>query len=169
MLNEEISNEVLKKTKDEVMLAYRMFVRPTAETLIGDLKETVAASEKAKTGQAKDPKGEMTVKQLIDKDQGATSVDISELGLRDFKRTANKYGLDFAIVKSRDQDPSVYTVFFKAKDTDVINNVVAEYTAKQMKRDSQKRPSVRAMLTKFKEMLKNAPHKEHEKRKEQER
>ena len=169
MLNEEISNEVLKKTKDEVMLAYRMFVRPTAETLIGDLKETVAASGKAKTGQAKDPKGEMTVKQLIDKDQGATSVDISELGLRDFKRTANKYGLDFAIVKSRDQDPSVYTVFFKAKDTDVINNVVAEYTAKQMKRDSQKRPSVRAMLTKFKEMLKNAPHKEHEKRKEQER
>ncbi len=169
MLNEEISNEVVKKTKDEIMLAYRMFVRPTAETLIRDLKETVAASEKAKAEQTKDLKGEMTVRQLIDKDQGATSVDISALGLRDFKRTANKYGLDFAIVKSRNQDPPVYTVFFKAKDTDVINNVVAEYTAKQMKRDSQKRPSVRAMLTKFKEMLKNAPHKEHEKRKEQER
>ena len=56
MLNEEISNEVVKKTKDEIMLAYRMFVRPTAETLIRDLKETVAASEKAKAEQAPEVK-----------------------------------------------------------------------------------------------------------------
>ena len=166
MLNEEIAGDVLRKTKEGIMLAYRMVVKPSAEVLINDLKETITGPAKEKT---QDPKGEMTVKQLIDKDQGASSVDVASIGLKDFKRTANKYGLDFAVVKSRNQDPPVYTVFFKAKDKDVINNVVADYTAKQMKLDVKKKPSILAAISKFKEMLKNAPHKEHEKRKEQER
>lgn len=169
MLNEEITGDVLRKTKEGIMLAYRMVVKPSAEVLINDLKETITDPAKEKLEKAQDPKGEMTVKQLIDKDQGASSVDVASIGLRDFKRTANKYGLDFAVVKSRNQDLPVYTVFFKAKDKDVINNVVADYTAKQMKLDVKKKPSVHAAISKFKEMLKNAPHKEREKRKEQER
>ena len=72
-------------------------------------------------------------------------------GLKDFQRVARKYGVDFAVVKDKNNEPPIYTVFFKAKDQDAINNVVREYTNKKMKQQSK--PSVLEKLNKFKEMV----------------
>ncbi len=77
-------------------------------------------------------KGKQSVKQLVGQGQGVSSMDIGDSGVRDFKRIANKYGVDFAITKDKSIDPPKYTVFFKAKDADAITAVLKEYAAKVM-------------------------------------
>ena len=62
------------------------------------------------------PGKEMSVKELLKKDEGAKNIDIAELGIGDFKPIARRYGMDFAVVKSKYLDPPKYTVFFKARD-----------------------------------------------------
>jgi len=117
-------------------------------------------------------KGEQSVKDLIGQGQGVNSLDVGDSGIRDFRKIANKYGVDFAIVKDKEVTPPKYTVFFKAKDADAITNVLKEYSAKQVKRNKHKqkeRPSVLDKLKKFKAIVAKMPRKEIEKKKEKER
>jgi hypothetical protein len=114
--------------------------------------------------------GKQTVKQLIGQGQGVESMDIGDSGVRDFKHIANRYGVDFAIVKDKNENPPRYTVFFKAKDVDAITAVLKDYSAKQMKRkEDREKPSVIEKLKEYKEKVKNTPRRDKEKRKEQER
>ena len=116
--------------------------------------------------------GKQTVKELVGQGQGVSSMDIGDVGIRDFQRIANKYGVDFAIVKDKTEETPKYTVFFKARDVDAITAVVKDYTAKQMKHKADKekdKPSIIEKLKQFKEQVKNTPRKDKEKRKEQER
>ena len=114
-------------------------------------------------------KGKQTVKELIGQGQGVSSMEIADNGLREFKRIANRYGVDFAVVKDKNEDPPRYTVFFKAKDADAITAVLKDYGDKMTKKKENERPSVLEKLKAFKEIVANMPHKNREKRKEQER
>lgn len=115
-------------------------------------------------------KGKQSVKELIGQGDGVKTVDIADAGLKDFQKTANKFGVDFAIVKDTEAKPPRYTVFFKAKDADAIDKVMSIYAAKQLKKEQKaEKPSILKKLAKFKDIVKNTPRKEHEKRKEQER
>ena len=105
---------------------------------------------------AKDPvKGRQSVKQLIGQGQGISSLEIGDSGIRDFKRTARKFGADFAIVKDKSEDPPKFNVFFKARDADAIKQILKEYAAKQTKRKKaaeKERPSILQKLKKFKDL-----------------
>lgn len=129
--------------------------------------------KKAVARVAKDTvKGKQSVKELIGQGQGVSSMDIGDSGIKDFKKIANKYGVDFAIVKDKNADPPLYTVFFKAKDADAIKQILKEYVAKQMKKKekaAEKKPSILQKLKKFKEKVASMPRKDKERRKEQER
>ena len=129
--------------------------------------------KKAVDRMAKDSvKGKQSVKELIGQGQGVSSMDIGDSGIKDFKKIANKYGVDFAIVKDKNADPPLYTVFFKAKDADAIKQILKEYAAKQMKKKekaAEKKPSILQKLKKFKEKVASMPRKDKERRKEQER
>ena len=114
--------------------------------------------------------GEQSVKELIGQGQGVSSMPIGDSGVKDFKKSCNKYGVDFAIVRDKVADPPQYTVFFKAKDADAITNVLKEYATKQMRKQQKKqRPSILEKLKKFKDIVAKTPKKEKERRKEQER
>lgn len=116
-------------------------------------------------------KGKQSVKELIGQGQGVSSMDIGDSGIKDFKKIANKYGVDFAIVKDKEADPARYTVFFKAKDADAITQILKEYAAKQTKkkeRAAEKKPSILQKLKKFKEKVASMPRKSKERRKERE-
>jgi len=82
----------------------------------------------------------MTVKQLVKQGQGASSMEVSGESMRTFKRIANKYGVDFAIVK--------------------------EYSAKVVKREQKEKPSLIKQLRKLKEEIAKRPRKVKEKFKE---
>ena len=114
-------------------------------------------------------KGEQTVKQLIGQGQGASSMAISGESIRDFKRIANKYGVDFAIVKDKTVNPPRYTCFFKAKDIDAITAVAQEYAAKVVKLQTKPKPSLLKQIRKLKDAISKMPHKERTKSKEKSR
>ena len=124
-----------------------------------------------KTAKKNEPvRGEQSIKELVGQDQGVSSMPIGDKGVRDFKKICKKYGVDFAIVKDKNEDPPIYTVFFKAKDADAIASVLKEYSAKQMKKQEKKeRPSILEKLKKFKDIVAKQPKKEKERRKEHER
>ena len=111
-------------------------------------------------------KGEQTVKQLIKQGQGASSMEVSGESIKDFKRIANKYGVDFAIVKDKTIDPPRYTCFFKAKDVDAITAVVKEYSAIVVKLQGKTKPSLLKELSRLKEEIAKKPRRVKEKFKE---
>lgn len=110
--------------------------------------------------------GKQTVKQLIKQGQGASSMEVGGESMRTFKKIANKYGVDYAIVKDKTADPPKYTCFFKAKDIDAITAVVKEYSAKMVKREKKEKPSILEQLRKIKEKIAMQPRRVKEKFKE---
>ncbi len=107
-------------------------------------------------------KGKQTVKELIGQGQGASTMVVSGDSVRDFKRCADKYGVDFAIVKDKGSNPPRFTCFFKAKDIDAITKVVAEYSAKVMKKQTRK-ASIVKQLHQLKAEIAKIPRKVHQK------
>ena len=154
-MNDEVSEKV-------VTIAFRIS-KASALAIYRALKNYV----KEKHNERKAPKhGKQTVKQLISQGQGATSMEVSGESMRTFKRIANKYGVDFAIVKEKDADPPKFTCFFKAKDIDAISAVVKEYSAKVVKHEKNQKPSLLQQLKKIKEEIAKHPRRVKEKFKE---
>ena len=157
MVNEEVSSKTCN-------LAVRT-TKLTLQVIINALKEQARKAEQRKLQKTDEPPhGKQTIKELIGQGQGVTSVDVSKTELKGFQKIAKKYGVDFAVVKDKNNEPPIYTVFFKAKDQDAINNVIREYTNKRMKQKSK--PSVLEKLKKFKDMVAKRPVKQKTRKKE---
>ena len=107
--------------------------------------------------QSRNPKihhGKQTVKQLVRQGAGVQNIEITDKNIKSFERVARKYGVDFALKK--DPSEGKYLVFFKARDADALNAAFAEYSAKTIQRRAPEKPSLRAQLAHFKEVVKNA-------------
>ena len=160
MVNEEVSSKTCN-------LAVRT-TKLTLHVIINALKEQARKAEQRKLHKTDEPPhGKQSIKELIGQGQGVTSVDVSKTELKGFQKIAKKYGVDFAVVKDKNNEPPIYTVFFKAKDQDAINNVIREYTNKRMKQKSK--PSVLEKLKKFKDMVAKRPVKQKTRKKEAKR
>ena len=164
LVNEEVADKTVRLAISTTKLTVRTICRALSKYL--QHRKNKKANKAVKDDHIK---GKQSVKQLIGQNQGVSSLPVGETGLKDFERIAKKYGVDFAIVKDKTVTPTKYMVFFKARDADAIAQVLAEYTAKQMKKQSQNRPSILNALKKFKELVANMPKKEHEKKKEKSR
>lgn len=101
------------------------------------------------------PHGEQTVKELIGQNQGVTSIPLDDIRIRDFSQAAKKYGVDFAVTKDKTVTPPRYVVFFKARDTDALKQILGELTQKQL--NQKERPSLIKQLAKIKDMVKAIP------------
>jgi hypothetical protein len=172
-MNEEVARETVETAARPAKEVGRYLIRKAVQL---DEKALMELIKLMKTAPGKvmeklnGPGKEMSVKELLKKDEGAKTIDIAELGIGDFKPIARRYGMDFAVVKSKHLDPPKYTVFFKAKDADTIETVMNEYSAKCMKRKKEagrKKPSLLAALKKLKSVVASIPRKEVEKRKEE--
>ena len=160
LLNEEISKESAEKT---VRIAVRVS-QPSLKLFLRALKISVGKSSEALGEKLHSTKGKQSVKTLIRQGQGVSSIPLAEKGLKDFNKIAGKYGVDFAVVKDSKSEPAVYTIFFKAKDMDVITRIRQDYSAKQVKQPDRK--SVLAKLKKFQDIVAAIPKKVFEKKKE---
>ena len=100
--------------------------------------------------------GRISVKKLLEQEQGAATIPIKGEGLKDFERAARKYNVDFAIMKDKGNSepgkPRQYTVFFKARDAEVITKAFQDFVKKR--EEKHKRPSFRKKLEQFKEQSK---------------
>lgn len=114
--------------------------------------------------QEKTPKGRQSVKKLLQQNQGAAASEVDQRGIREFEQLARKYGIVYAVRKNKSVDPPRYTVFVRAKDGEALGALCNEYQARAMTKD--KKPSVLAQLSKFKNLVASLPKKIREKKQE---
>lgn len=122
----------------------------TAQVLREAIKKFLQESEKVKN---RTYHGKQTVGQLMKQDTGLTNIEITDQNIKAFERTAKKYNIDFALKKDRSVSPPRYLVFFKARDVDVMTAAFKEFTADQL--EKSKKPSIRKMLYKAQEKVRN--------------
>ena len=102
-------------------------------------------NKKDKPGQLdteKEKHGRTTLKKLSQKNDGLTSVELSNPDLRMLNKIMKKHGVDFAAVKD---GKGKYTLFFKGKDKDAITHALKDY-AKKLIKLGKSNPSIRPTL-----------------------
>ena len=101
-----------KLTARALVNAVRMYLRHRANKKLNSIDEHII--------------GKQTIDELIKQNQGVSSMVVGDKGIREFEKIAKKYGVDFAIVKDKSKETPVYTAFFKARDTDALEAVMAD-------------------------------------------
>lgn len=119
----------------------------TAEVLEKALRKFVQELEAAQksSSQPKSYRGKQSLKHLAEQDVSLTNIEVTEGNIKSFERTANKYGIDYALKKDTTQEPPRYLVFFKGRDVDVMTQAFKEFSSKEMKQ--QKKPSIKRRLS----------------------
>ena len=105
--------------------------------------------EKISKGQVETRK-KVSLKELSKKYDGLKSIEINENNIKGFERTAKKYGIEYALKKDKTTEPPTYIVFFKGKDTDILDTAFKEFVGNEM--DKDQRPSLKKALIKMKEL-----------------
>lgn len=141
-MQEEIENRTVTLIISAVKLTARE-LKAGMDKYLSEKKSK--AMEKARAAPEK-PTGKQTVKQLIGQNQGVSNIEITDSNIKSFERVARKYGVDFAVKKDRSVSPPKYLVFFKGRDADALTAAFREYTAKEVRRASQDKPSVLEQL-----------------------
>ena len=131
----------------------------SGEVLKKALDKFVEELEKAQKQmpQPKTYRGKQSVKHLVQQNAAISNIEVTDGNIKSFERTANKYGIDFALKKDTSEQPPRYLVFFKGRDVDVMTAAFKEFSAKKVKQ--QEKPSLRQKLSREKEQTK-AQHKE---------
>lgn len=131
----------------------------TAEVLEKALKKFVEEIEKAQKThtQPKTYRGKQSVKHLVEQNAAISNIEVTDGNIKSFQRTANKYGIDYALKKDTSEQPPRYLVFFKGRDVDVMTQAFKEFSAKTVKHKDK--PSLKQKLDRHKEQSK-AKHKE---------
>lgn len=155
-MQEEIEN----RTVNLAITATRLSTR----VLMDALRTYLRHRDMVKSRKNDHAHGKQTVKELIGQNQGVTSIPLDDVRIRDFSQAARKFGVDFAVTKDKSVSPAKYVVFFKARDTDALKQILGELTQKQL--NHAERPSLLKQLAKVKDLAKALPSKVH--RREQE-
>ena len=141
-MQEEVENRTVTLVISATKLTGRVLKAAVAKFLA---HQKAKIAEKKRAGPVK-PTGKQTVKQLIGQNQGVSNIEITDSNIKSFERVARKYGVDFAVKKDRSVSPPKYLVFFKGRDADALTAAFREYTAKEVRRASQDKPSVLEQL-----------------------
>ena len=92
--------------------------------------------------------GRMTIKELMKERSGLSNIEIHDEHIHEFKRIARRYGIEYAIKKERNKEAPHYLLFFRARDTDILQTAFNEFVKKRLK--IKDRPSLREKLQKLK-------------------
>ena len=117
----------------------------TAEVLKKALAKFIEEIEKAEK-QASQPKtyrGKQSIKHLVQQNAAISNIEVTDGNIKSFERTANKYGIDYALKKGR--------------DVDVMTQAFKEFSAKTVRQ--KEKPSLKQKLSRSREQTK-AQHKE---------
>lgn len=128
----------------------------TAEVLKKALAKFIEEIEKAEK-QASQPKtyrGKQSIKHLVEQNAAISNIEVTDGNIKSFERTANKYGIDYALKKDTSEQPPR---FFKGRDVDVMTQAFKEFSAKTVKQ--KEKQSLKQKLSRSREQSK-AQHKE---------
>ena len=143
-MQEEVNKQVIGVAIDGGKL--------TAKTLGKALALLVKELEK-NNSQPKTYQGKQTIKQLMSQNATINNIEITDGNIKSFQRTANKYGIDYALKKDVSQTPPRYLVFFKGRDIDVMTAAFKEFSQSVVTQNEK--PSIRQKLTRQIQLVKN--------------
>ena len=78
-------------------------------------------------------KGRMTIREMMKERSGLSNIQIHDEHIHDFERIARRYGIEYAIKKVRDKTPPHYLIFFRGRDTDILQTAFNEFVKKRLK------------------------------------
>ena len=140
-MQEEVESRTVTLAISTTKLTGRVLKSAMAKYL-AHLKAKKAAKTTVK------PAGRQTVKQLVGQNVGVSNIEVSDSNIKSFDRVARKYGVDYAIKKSKTGEIPKYLVFFKARDADALTAAFTEFSGKVEK--NKEKPSVIQKLREFK-------------------
>ena len=145
----ELQEEVTEKSIGLVTKNSKMTASVLKTLISAYLREE--EKQKITKNQSQDTiRKKVSLKELSKKYDGLKSIEINKNNIKEFEKTAKKYGIEYALKKDKTTDPPTYIVFFKGKDTDILDTAFREFVGNEMERD--KRPSLRQALKKMKEI-----------------
>ena len=140
--------------------------RLKGRTIIAGIRKYLQHREKVKARKGREPAvhGKQSVKKLLGQNQGAANAEVEKEGIKDFERLSKKYDVDFSVRNDKTVETTRYFVFVRAKDSDALDAICKEHQARSLTKD--KKPSVLAQLSKFKNLVASLPKKIREKKQE---
>ncbi len=90
-------------------------------------------------------RGKQPLKALIQGNDYAsvTNIEITNQNIKSFEKTARKYGIDYSLKKDSSVNPPKYTIFFRAKDREIMNTAFEDFLASQnIKKGKEKKVSI---------------------------
>ena len=120
-------------------------------------KLMLAVLNKAKKPHNK--KGKQSFKSLTKSGASLADIEISNVNIGSFKKTARKYGIDFALKRDDSESPPRWIAFFKAKDSRMMELAFKEYAGSTALKENTKKVPMLEKLAKANEMTKATPHK----------
>ena len=136
-MQEEVENRTVNLAVSTTKLTARTLVRALRWYLMH-------RSQKRFRKSMQHEEGKQSVADLLKAGVSTDKIELPDGSAKDFCRLAKKFGVDYAIRKDKTLDPPRYIVFFKAKDTEVLDQVVKEYVAST--KAKQDRASVKEQL-----------------------
>ena len=97
--------------------------------------------------------GKQSVKSLTKQGASLSNIEITGENIGDFKKTARKFNIDFALKRDDAETPPKWLVFFKAKDADALTAAFNEYSKITLKREKSKETPLLTVLQKAKELV----------------
>ena len=91
--------------------------------------------------------GKQSLKKLIRGNDNAsvTNIDITDQNIKAFEKTARKYGIDYSLKKDSSENPPKYTIFFRAKDGEIMTKAFKDFLNSES-RKKEKKPSILTRL-----------------------
>ena len=110
-------------------------------------------------------KGSKTkLKNMVKKGQ-LEDIEVKDTELKELKKLLNKYGVKFSVM--RDRKTGIHSVFFQAKDTQVMNKAFQQ-VLKTIDKKEERKESIHKQLSHFKSIIKEALFKDKIKNKQKE-
>ena len=138
-MQEEVENRTVNLAVSTTKLTARVLARAFRFYIA---HRSHKRSQKKMTKKTKE--GKQTVEDLMKSGVSTDKIELPDGSAKGFCRLAKKMGVDYAIRKDKTKDPPRYIVFFKAKDTEVLDQVVKEYVNKN--KEKQDKASVKEQL-----------------------
>ena len=126
----------------------------TAQTLALAMRAFLAADKRVTHHPVKH--GKQSVKQLATQGGKMENIQVCGKSIKEFESVAQKYAVDYAVMKDYSEETPKHLVFFKSKDAETMSAAFREYSAKQFCKDKEK-PSLMQNLLKMMGKVKAQP------------
>ncbi|MBP5432271.1 PcfB family protein [Ruminococcus sp.] len=96
--------------------------------------------------------GKQPLKALIRGNDNAsvTNIEINDQNIKAFEKTARKYGIDYSLKKDSSEEPPRYTIFFRAKDSEIMTTAFKDFlNSHSANKENNKKTSI---ITRLKEL-----------------